>query len=38
MWRYYLLSMSGAFRARSNQVWQIVLAKEGILGGYTSVR
>ncbi len=38
MWRYYLLSMAGAFRARSNQVWQIVMAKEGILGGYKSVR
>jgi cyclopropane-fatty-acyl-phospholipid synthase len=38
MWRYYLLSMAGAFRARSNQVWQIVLAKEGLLGGYEAVR
>jgi cyclopropane-fatty-acyl-phospholipid synthase len=38
MWRYYLLSMAGAFRARSNQVWQIVLSKRGILGGYTAVR
>ncbi len=38
MWRYYLLSAAGGFRARSSQVWQIVLAKEGILGGYNSVR
>lgn len=38
MWRYYLLSNAGAFRARSPQVWQVVMAKEGILGGYKSVR
>jgi cyclopropane-fatty-acyl-phospholipid synthase len=29
MWDYYLLSCAGAFRARSNQVWQIVLTKYG---------
>jgi cyclopropane-fatty-acyl-phospholipid synthase len=29
MWEYYLLSCAGAFRARSNQVWQIVLTKYG---------
>ncbi len=36
MWRYYLLACAGAFRARSIQLWQIVLAKEGHapLGGY----
>ncbi len=28
-WEYYLLSCAGAFRARSNQVWQIVLTKYG---------
>jgi cyclopropane-fatty-acyl-phospholipid synthase len=38
MWKYYLLSSAGAFRARHNQLWQIVLSKNGILGGYTSVR
>lgn len=39
MWRYYLLSMAGAFRSRqNNQLWQIVLSKNGVLGGYTSVR
>jgi cyclopropane-fatty-acyl-phospholipid synthase len=27
MWEYYLLSCAGAFRARSNQVWQIVFTK-----------
>ena len=27
MWEYYLLSCAGAFRARDNQLWQIVLTK-----------
>jgi len=38
MWRYYLLSCAGSFRARKNQLWQIVLSKEGVSGGYKSVR
>jgi len=38
MWKYYLLSCAGACRARENQLWQIVLSKDGILGGYQSVR
>ncbi len=38
MWRYYLLCMAGTFRARENQLWQIVLTKKGIVGGYQSVR
>jgi cyclopropane-fatty-acyl-phospholipid synthase len=38
MWRYYLLSLAGAFRARRIHLWQIVLSKHGLLGGYTSVR
>lgn len=38
MWRYYLLACAGSFRARKNQLWQIVLSKKGILGGYKSVR
>jgi cyclopropane-fatty-acyl-phospholipid synthase len=38
MWEYYLLSCAGSFRARSNQLWQIVLSKNGILGGYRSIR
>ena len=37
MWRYYLLSSAGAFRARSNQLWQIVLSRDGVPGGYVSV-
>ena len=38
MWRYYLLSNAGSFRARHNQLWQIVLSKNGVLGGYQAVR
>jgi cyclopropane-fatty-acyl-phospholipid synthase len=38
MWKYYLLSSAGAFRARRNQLWQIVLSKHGIPGGYQAVR
>lgn len=38
MWKYYLLSCAGTFRARKNQLWQIVLSKNGVPGGYTSIR
>lgn len=38
MWNYYLLSCAGLFRARYIQLWQIVLSKHGILGGYQSIR
>lgn len=38
MWRYYLLTCAGSFRARKNQLWQIVLAKGGVPGGYPSLR
>jgi len=38
MWNYYLMASAGSFRARSNQLWQIVLSKEGVPGGYVSVR
>lgn len=34
MWEYYLLSCAGAFRARDIQLWQWVLAREGVPGGY----
>jgi cyclopropane-fatty-acyl-phospholipid synthase len=34
MWKYYLLSCAGAFRARDIQLWQWVLSKRGITGGY----
>ena len=38
MWKYYLLSFAGAFRARRTQLWQIVMSKDGIPGGYESIR
>jgi cyclopropane-fatty-acyl-phospholipid synthase len=39
MWKYFLLSAAGAFRSGiRNQLWQIVLSKNGIPGGYLSVR
>ncbi len=39
MWKYFLLSSAGAFRARKKeQLWQIVLSKNGVLGGYNPVR
>jgi cyclopropane-fatty-acyl-phospholipid synthase len=38
MWKYFLHTFAGSSRARSNQVWQIVLSKKGVLGGYVSVR
>jgi cyclopropane-fatty-acyl-phospholipid synthase len=37
-WRYYLLTSAGGFRARRNQLWQIVLSPRGVPGGYASVR
>ncbi|MDE1925220.1 MAG: class I SAM-dependent methyltransferase, partial [Patescibacteria group bacterium] len=38
MWNYYLLSCAASFRARENQLWQIVLTKRGVRGGYKSIR
>lgn len=29
MWEYYLLTCAGAFRARDQQLWQIILTKKG---------
>jgi cyclopropane-fatty-acyl-phospholipid synthase len=34
MWNFYLLSCAGAFRARRLHLWQWVLSKEGIVGGF----
>lgn len=34
MWRYYLLGCAGSFRARENQLWQVVLSPRGVAGGY----
>lgn len=38
MWKLYLQSCAGAFRARNLQLWQIVLSKNGVDGGYSSIR
>jgi len=38
MWEFYLYSSAGRFRARKIQLWQIVFSKNGINGGYTTVR
>lgn len=37
MWKYYLLSCAGGFRARAMQLWQLVLSK-GDRPGYVPVR
>lgn len=38
MWRYYLLSCAGGFRARNLQLWQVVFSKTGVKGGYQAPR
>lgn len=38
MWRCYLLTCAGTFRARDNQLWQIVFSRRGVPGGYRSIR
>jgi len=38
MWKYYLLASAGTLRARGAQVWQIVLSKKGVEGGYQAIR
>lgn len=38
MWKYYLLSCAGAFRARRLQLWQLVFSPSGVSGGYCSLR
>ena len=34
LWRYYLLTFAGVFRARALQLWQLVLTPHGRPGGY----
>lgn len=34
MWRYYLLSAAGSFRARNVQLWQILFSNNGITGDF----
>ena len=38
LWRYYLLSCAGFFRARQGQLWQLVLARRERPQAYRSVR
>ncbi|MDP4038442.1 MAG: cyclopropane fatty acyl phospholipid synthase [bacterium] len=38
MWEFYLLACAGGFRSRNIQLWQIVLSKNGVGGGYKSIR
>jgi cyclopropane-fatty-acyl-phospholipid synthase len=38
LWRYYLLTSAGSFRARRSQLWQVVLSPRGVAGGYASIR
>ncbi|MBA4409804.1 MAG: cyclopropane-fatty-acyl-phospholipid synthase [Odoribacter sp.] len=38
MWKFYLLSVAASFRSRRNQLWQVVLSKNGVPGGYLSIR
>ncbi|MDP2629822.1 MAG: cyclopropane fatty acyl phospholipid synthase [Candidatus Uhrbacteria bacterium] len=38
MFKYYLLTCAGMFRARDTQLWQIVLSKNGVAGGYRTIR
>ena len=38
MWKYYILISAANFRARKIHLWQIVLSKKGVPGGYKSVR
>ena len=38
MWKYFLVPSAGSFRARRNQLWQIVLSKDGVINSYQSIR
>lgn len=38
MWSYYLLSFVASFRTRRIHVWQVVLSRRGVPGGYRSIR
>jgi cyclopropane-fatty-acyl-phospholipid synthase len=38
MWEFYLLFCAATFRSRKNQLWQIILSKNGVEGGYQSIR
>lgn len=38
MWTYYLRHLAGSFRARKNQLWQLVFSRNGVPQGYEAVR
>ncbi|MFZ7127217.1 MAG: cyclopropane fatty acyl phospholipid synthase [Desulfobacterales bacterium] len=38
MWHYYLMASAGGFRARRNELWQIVFSRNGLRQGYRSIR
>jgi cyclopropane-fatty-acyl-phospholipid synthase len=38
MWKYYLLSCAGMFRSRNIELYQVIMSKKGVLGGYIPVR
>lgn len=38
MWTFYLGVAIALYKARKIQLWQIVLSKHGVVGGYRSVR
>jgi cyclopropane-fatty-acyl-phospholipid synthase len=38
MWKYYLLCSAGQFSSRRLQLWHLVLARQGVPGGYATVR
>jgi len=38
MWRYYLQICAASFRARRNQLWQVLLSPRGVHGGLAEIR
>ena len=38
MWHFWLMASAASFRARRNQLWQIVFSPLGVPGGYREVR
>jgi cyclopropane-fatty-acyl-phospholipid synthase len=38
MWKYWILAVGGGFKVRTRQMWQLVLSKGGVQGGYEAVR
>lgn len=38
MWRFYLLTSAGSFRAGNLQLWQIVFSKRGLTEAYRGIR